>query len=1036
MPLMRTHVWLFVCLLVLLGLTAPANADIPAWLPRYQLDIQLEIDQHLALVHQRVTWTNRHACETNKLIFNVHSHFKLPDKDVGITAKMVEILRMMPSEAMDLDGHACEIRKVVFVEMAKVADSKSPQPDSDALLPPPRILLNEKTELNFQYQASSDTTLEVALPRAVKQGESVTVDLEFVMRLPNKQGRWGQWEGVTFLSNWLPVLAVYDDNGWQPVPYIPWHQPFFNESGIYQARITLPWEQKLACSGTVQSEEDLGNGLKRVQVFAPGARDFAVLCSARYVEFTGEAGPVHVRCLAFPEHEFYAKFMVQCVCEAIPIYNRWFGAYPYPEFKIVESFFGWNGNECSGLVMIDHRIFSMPHAAKSFVDYLVSHETCHQWWYNVVGTNGYCETWMDEGLATYFSNRLMNDKHGRNNKLVAFPRFLEWLPNVNRDDYRNFGLYGTIGRGEQGPTVQPIDKYGHIVNLFSMCYDRGNKIVGMLEDRLGEAAFFDFMRRIYARYQYRILRVADFQRELEEYTGQSWKEFFDKWLYSAGMADWCVEKVKIDNHGHFISKASAYHNRLHNCLAPAPHAKRPCKATVIVRQKAEITDPTVVGFAFDNCDSFQLRIPLVPQVPILNLEELGARVEALPENRFRIEIELPDRPTQIAVDPDQVLVDCDPSNNVWIPHVRVRFSPLYTFIDETDLTNSYDRWNIIAGPWMYSPTYDNPWFTRDTMFGGRVGAYRTQEFEGGAYAAYRTNYRDIVIGVDGILQHWPWCSTEVGFIAERRLAGAFRGEEGGNRGVVYGRYIIDYGDSLYLPPFHYFEVFTAVTDDLLPFARETVPGGERYRHQANSGAHYHINYLTPYWDAEGGFQFDISYAGGVEVPGIHGANARGSHQMVSQLSYLQSMPDGLGWLSETRLAFRIYGATGLPARTMYFPMGSSELFRGFDIAQRQGSVVWIGSAEWRFPLAQHLNWNFCDRAIGLRNIYGAAFCDVGDTYLRGQSVGGMATALGAGLRLDVSWFTFVERTILRFDTAKAVNTNTPWQYWIALEHPF
>ena len=28
-----------------------------------------------------------------------------------------------------------------------------------------------------------------------------------------------------------------------------------------------------------------------MQVFAPGARDFAVLCSARYVEFTGEAGP-------------------------------------------------------------------------------------------------------------------------------------------------------------------------------------------------------------------------------------------------------------------------------------------------------------------------------------------------------------------------------------------------------------------------------------------------------------------------------------------------------------------------------------------------------------------------------------------------------------------------------------------------------------------------------------------------------------------------------------------------------------------------
>ena len=34
------------------------------------------------------------------------------------------------------------------------------------------------------------------------------------------------------------------------------------------------------------------------------------------------------------------------------------------------------------------------------------------------------------------------------------------------------------------------------------------------------------------------------------------------------------------------------------------------------------------------------------------------------------------------------------------------------------------------------------------MFGVRAGAYRTQWCETGVYAAYRTNYRDIVVGVD------------------------------------------------------------------------------------------------------------------------------------------------------------------------------------------------------------------------------------------------------------------------------------------------
>src|SRR5262249_2964925 len=153
---------------------------------------------------------------------------------------------------------------------------------------------------------------------------------------------------------------------------------------------------------------------------------------------------------------------------------------------------------------------------------LLSHEVCHQWWYNVVGTNGYCETFMDEGLATYFSHRLADQKCGKNNKLLRYPAGLEWLPNIGRDDYRNYGLPGTLGRHDQTATVvSKMEAFGPLVTLMSMCYDRGSKIVGQIEQRLGEAPFLDFMRRLYGRYQFRILRVADLQRELEDYTGRS-----------------------------------------------------------------------------------------------------------------------------------------------------------------------------------------------------------------------------------------------------------------------------------------------------------------------------------------------------------------------------------------------------------------------------------------------------------------------------------------------------------------------------------
>ena len=54
------------------------------------------------------------------------------------------------------------------------------------------------------------------LPVPVRTGETVVVELDYSMKLPKKQGRWGYWEGVTFLVNWLPMLAFYDEGGWQP----------------------------------------------------------------------------------------------------------------------------------------------------------------------------------------------------------------------------------------------------------------------------------------------------------------------------------------------------------------------------------------------------------------------------------------------------------------------------------------------------------------------------------------------------------------------------------------------------------------------------------------------------------------------------------------------------------------------------------------------------------------------------------------------------------------------------------------------------
>src|SRR5262249_18632352 len=148
-------------------------------------------------------------------------------------------------------------------------------------------------------------------------------------------------------------------------------------------------------------------------------------------------------------------------------------------------------------------------------------------------------------------------------------------------------------------------------------------------------------------------------------------------------------------------------------------------------------------------------------------------------------------------------------------------------------------------------------------------------------------------------------------------------------------------------------------------------------------------------------------------------------RLSGQFSFVKGLPDGLGWLSETRVAGRLYGGAGWPKSGLYFPLGGAGLFRAFDMAERQGSMVWLGSLEWRVPLVKHLTWDCCDHALGLRGISAVTFYDVGNAYANGHAAGDIAHGVGAGLYFDVAWFSFVERTAIRLDVAKSINMAAP-----------
>jgi hypothetical protein len=972
---------------LVLALGPSAQGAEPPWLPRYELGIDLDVAARRATVVQNVTWTNRTDKPVDDVVFNVHSRFTPPkgERERYLLGRLTELFRQRAGEVI-FDEPAFNLRKV------------------ERLVPRGKDWVAEVAK--HQYHPKLDTALVVALAEPVAPGGTVRLSLTYTMELPEKQWRWGQWKGVTFLTNWHPVLAFHDAaNGWQPTPFVPWHQPFFNEAGLYNVRLRIPKDQVLACTGSVTKVEE--NETTKVMTVGPVvARDWSFLVSNRYQEFTGQAGPVRIRCLAFPENADFAVKLVAQAERAIAGFSQWFGAYPYPEFTIAESYFGWNGNECPGLVMIDERVFNMPRGSDGYIQYLLTHEICHQWFYNVIGTDGYHETFMDEAFATHFAHRLLDRQVGKNNTLITYPRYFEFLPEIKRENYRNAMFYSVLRNGDLNPAVMDLEKYGSPINLFASVYDRGSKIVGTIEDRIGEAAFLDFMRRIYAKYYFRVIKVADFQEELEEYTGRKWDDFFKDWLTTKGMSDWSVAGVE---------------------LAPGNGTTR---TSAVVRQLGEITESTTVGFSFDGGSTYPVRVPLAARA---GMEQPGgAQVVPLGNNHYLVEVDLPEAPTQVSVDPDQVLPDAQPANNHWKEPVSVRKTPFYTFLDETNFANDYDRWNVIAGPFFYGAAYAEAWFTRSSVLGGRVGAFRTEEFRGGAYAGYRPTFGDLAVGVDALWQHFPGPKMEAGFHAEKSVAPFLATDDfHPDRVVGYVRHIIEPSSSLYLLPNEYAEAYVGYQRRWLPIPRHRIDGAIDIDPLTTIGLHYRKDTLIPYWDAESGLRFDANYSLGLPVF----SQNHTTHQAWAQASYTFPLSD-VGLLSDCKLAVRALGMAGLPSRGRLFALGGNMGFRGFDFAERQGNLGWVGSVELRVPLLRDLDYDVAERLARLRNVTVAPFYDIGDMYSNGRSYGPVAHAVGLGLRFDVAFFSFLDRASIRVDIAKATNGNSGTQFWLGVQHPF
>ncbi len=318
-----------------------------------------------------------------------------------------------------------------------------------------------------------ENILEVTPPAPVYPDERITLTMRFTVLLPEIEHRLGVGQKTVNLGNFYPILCAWGEEGFCEHVYACCGDPFVSGIADYDVTFTLPASYHVAHTGTGTRTEE--NGLATYHVRAEGVRDFAMVCSEQFTVHTAEASGIPVIYYALDDAD--PSGTLQTACESLSYYADAFGAYEYPAYTVVETGFPYGGMEYPMLSLIADDL------PATEVPLVVAHETAHQWWYAMVGSDQYHEAWQDEGLAEY-SAALFFEAHPEYGRTYAD------MVAASESAYRAYySVSAQLSRGETAMRRDLTDYTGDYAYR-SLAYDKGVILFDRLRQTVGEERFF------------------------------------------------------------------------------------------------------------------------------------------------------------------------------------------------------------------------------------------------------------------------------------------------------------------------------------------------------------------------------------------------------------------------------------------------------------------------------------------------------------------------------------------------------------------
>ncbi len=261
-----------------------------------------------------------------------------------------------------------------------------------------------------------ETVMTVPLPGPVPPGASARVQIAWETILPRTFHRMGRWGDHYDVMQWFPKLGVFTDAGWKVYPFYRYSE-FFADFGTFEVTLRTPRGYVVEATGIPRERREEADGTVVVTYRAEDVHDFAwfadrnaVVARAVFREGPYASAPVEILYVHQPYRRRMAPRILGAVEEGLRFYGERIMPYPYPRLVVEDLPMGLGGGMEYPMLFTTSMAWFLPEFYTAPQE-VTLHEFGHQYWYGIVATNEFEEPWLDEGINSYVTRRVMETTH-------------------------------------------------------------------------------------------------------------------------------------------------------------------------------------------------------------------------------------------------------------------------------------------------------------------------------------------------------------------------------------------------------------------------------------------------------------------------------------------------------------------------------------------------------------------------------------------------------------------------------------------------